>query len=116
MTAHTSPSLAIRIVLSTVEEIFYYGPEHLLGPARTADVAFARQVGMATLVDQFHFTYQAAASAFNRSDHGTAMHACHAIQWRAEADPYKAAKLKLFLSALARRRRSYHASPISTTP
>jgi chromosomal replication initiator protein len=67
-------------ILKTISKEFNISVKDLKGPRRTADVAFARQVCMYFLREEFGYKLEQVARILERQDHTTVMHAVDKVK------------------------------------
>ena len=67
-------------ILKTISKEFNVSVKDLKGPRRTADVAFARQVCMYFLREEFGYKLEQVARILERQDHTTVMHAVDKVK------------------------------------
>lgn len=72
--------LKLPKLLKLVADEFSVTVKDLKGPKRTKDIAFARQICMFLLREEFRFKYEQISQILNRSDHTTAIHAVDRIK------------------------------------
>jgi chromosomal replication initiator protein len=70
----------ITTILKKVADEFGVSSKDLKGPRRTKDIAFARQVCMYILREEFGYKLQDVSTLLKRTDHTTALHALDKIQ------------------------------------
>lgn len=97
---------AIRLVYASLVATFHRPIEQILSRARTSEVAFIRQLGMAALIDQFNFTQHSAAEAFGRKCHATAMHAAATVKVHVLHSPARRKHVAAFLQILSSKRQT----------
>lgn len=67
-------------VIKQVAQEFNINAKDIKGPRRTADIAFARQVCMYLLREDFNYKLEDVATLLNRKDHTTVIHAVDKIK------------------------------------
>lgn len=100
----TSPckQTVFDVVVAATKRTFGFTQEQLLGRSRTQSLAWARQIAMTALREQFGLSSPEVAALFQR-DHGTVLHAEQTV--RQATGSAAQTDIKRFLSTLAAMRR-----------
>lgn len=80
-------NVRLSTVFKRVADEFGVSVKDIKGPRRTKDVAFARQVTMFILREEFGYKLKEVSELLKRSDHTTAIHAIDKIQSEIQANP-----------------------------
>jgi chromosomal replication initiator protein len=72
--------IKIPLIIKTIAREFKVNAKELKGPRRTAELAFARQICMYFLREEFGYKLEQVAEFLNRKDHTTVIHAVDKIK------------------------------------
>lgn len=78
--------ISVKKILKTVAEEFNITIKDIKGPRRTADIAFARQVCMYILREDFEYKLEDVAKMLERKDHTTVLHAVDKVKSKLMVD------------------------------
>jgi chromosomal replication initiator protein len=92
--------IKIPFVLKKISLEFGVSLKDLKGPRRTSELAFARQVAMYILREEFNYRLEKVAELLNRKDHTTVIHAVDKIKSKIMIDDGFKSQITQLISAL----------------